>query len=57
MSRMESVSRRVLFAVAAVALLAGSPARAQSWPSRTVTIVSPFAAGSGVDILARHLGN
>ncbi len=35
--------------------LSFGPARAQPWPSRAVTIVSPFAAGSGVDVLARHL--
>ena len=46
------------FALAcAAASLAFAPAGAQSWPTRTVAIVSPFAAGSGVDILARHLAN
>jgi tripartite-type tricarboxylate transporter receptor subunit TctC len=40
------------------ATLAGvGGAAAQAWPSRPVTIVSPFGAGSGVDILARHLAN
>ncbi len=37
--------------------LAMAPAWAQNWPSRQVTIVSPFAAGSGVDLLARLVGN
>jgi len=32
-----------------------TPAAAQTWPDKTVTIVAPFAAGSGVDLLARHL--
>jgi tripartite-type tricarboxylate transporter receptor subunit TctC len=30
---------------------------AQSWPSRPITIISPFSAGSGVDLLARHVAN
>jgi tripartite-type tricarboxylate transporter receptor subunit TctC len=39
------------FALTALA----TPASAQTWPNKTVTIVAPFAAGSGVDLLARHL--
>jgi tripartite-type tricarboxylate transporter receptor subunit TctC len=31
----------------------GSPSRAQSWPSRPVTIITPFAAGSVTDTTAR----
>jgi tripartite-type tricarboxylate transporter receptor subunit TctC len=31
----------------------GSPSVAQSWPARTVTIVTPFAAGSVTDATAR----
>ena len=31
------------------------PARAQDYPTRTVTIVNPFAAGGGTDLLARML--
>ena len=45
-----------LLAVAAgVALLGASPARAQAFPSRTVTIVVPFPPGGGADTLARIL--
>ncbi|HWV81219.1 MAG TPA: tripartite tricarboxylate transporter substrate binding protein [Hyphomicrobiaceae bacterium] len=52
-----SVSRlmtigRALAAVAASALLCGTAA-AQSWPSKPVTIVQGFPAGSGIDIVAR----
>src|ERR1700716_4525855 len=32
------------------------PAAAQDWPARPVTMVVPFAVGSGSDILARIIG-
>ena len=44
---------RTLVAAALLAALAGSHARAQTYPSRPVTIVVPFAAGGGSDLLAR----
>ena len=34
----------------------GLAARAQTWPTRPVSLIAPFAAGSGVDLLARHVG-
>jgi len=48
------ISRRIVLAAGTAGLLA-SPrlAAAQAWPSRTVTIVLPFAPGSGTDLLAR----
>ena len=50
------VTRRVALAIAAVGLLAApSLARAESWPSRPVTMILPFAAGGGTDLLARAL--
>ena len=33
----------------------GSQSSAQTWPSRPVTIILPFAAGGGTDLLARAL--
>jgi tripartite-type tricarboxylate transporter receptor subunit TctC len=35
----------------------GDSATAQPWPSRPITVISPFSAGSGVDLLARHVAN
>jgi tripartite-type tricarboxylate transporter receptor subunit TctC len=35
--------------------VAWSPASAQTWPSRPVTIILPFAPGGGTDLLARAL--
>jgi tripartite-type tricarboxylate transporter receptor subunit TctC len=42
--------------LAAAALLTAVPASAQTWPSRPVTIVVGFVAGSGTDTIARLLG-
>jgi tripartite-type tricarboxylate transporter receptor subunit TctC len=41
--------------VASVALGAG-PAAAQDWPNRPLTMVVPFAAGGGTDVLGRIVG-
>jgi tripartite-type tricarboxylate transporter receptor subunit TctC len=37
-------------------VLAGQPVAAQTWPTRPVTLVVPFAAGSASDTVARILG-
>ena len=46
--------RCALLAAALLALI--SPARAQDYPSRTITLVVPLAAGTGMDIIARLYG-
>jgi tripartite-type tricarboxylate transporter receptor subunit TctC len=44
-------------ALTALLLLAlASPAHAQDYPNRPVTIIVPFAAGGGTDLLARMVG-
>lgn len=49
---------RNLAAAAAAALFAAAagPAAAQEWPTRPVTIVVPFPAGGGTDVLGRVVG-
>jgi tripartite-type tricarboxylate transporter receptor subunit TctC len=43
--------------VLAVALVLASPAaHAQSWPSRTITLMIPFAAGGSNDVVGRAIG-
>src|ERR1043166_2196743 len=45
-------NRRTIAAFVALAALA-SPAAAQDWPTRPVTMVVPFASGGSFDVIAR----
>lgn len=46
--------RKVLFAcLAAACVFGGGPAYAQAWPTRTLTMVNPFAPGGPNDVPAR----
>src|SRR5882757_5792928 len=42
--------------LAAALVLASPAARAQTYPSRTITLIIPFAAGGSNDIVARAIG-
>jgi tripartite-type tricarboxylate transporter receptor subunit TctC len=37
-------------------VLGGAPASAQTYPSKPITVIVPFAAGGATDVLARFLG-
>jgi tripartite-type tricarboxylate transporter receptor subunit TctC len=39
-----------------VLVLSCSPARAQTWPSRSITLIIPFAAGGSNDVVGRAIG-
>lgn len=47
------MSRIRIIAVLAALAAMNAPARAQEWPTRPVTMVVPFAAGGGFDVMGR----
>jgi tripartite-type tricarboxylate transporter receptor subunit TctC len=49
-----TLTRRTLLGAAGAAL--ATPALAQAWPSRSITLIIPFAAGGPTDVLGRLLG-
>ena len=49
------ITFRVAFVLAASGLLASLGANAQTYPSRPITLVVPFAAGGPTDVVARSL--
>ena len=59
-SAFSALAMRAIEAIAAAlacALLCGAPAAgAESWPARPLTMVVPFAAGGGTDVLGRIIG-
>jgi tripartite-type tricarboxylate transporter receptor subunit TctC len=55
--RQQTPQYLTIFKVAAVALLIGSgSATAQTWPTKTISIIVPFATGGTTDVLARTVG-
>lgn len=58
--KLPNVTRRhglKLACAAALASIVAMPAAAQEFPSRTITFISAFPAGSGADVLVRHFAN
>lgn len=55
--RIRTVKYSILAAVAATTALLASVAAAETWPSKPVSLVVPFAAGGTTDVLARALGD
>ncbi len=51
------ITRRRLGALAALPLLSPAIAAAQSWPSRPLRLIVPFAAGTTTDSFGRAIGN
>ena len=51
---MPSIRIIVAFATLVIAI---TPARAQEWPTRPVTMVVPFAAGGPLDVVGRLLAS
>ncbi|QQS11610.1 MAG: tripartite tricarboxylate transporter substrate binding protein [Rhodospirillales bacterium] len=48
--------RRAIAGVGAATMASAGAASAQTWPSRQISLVLPFVAGSGTDTMARLIG-
>jgi tripartite-type tricarboxylate transporter receptor subunit TctC len=48
--------KKIFGAIVIAALFAVAPASAQTYPSKQITMIVPFAAGGATDVLARFLG-
>ena len=53
---MQTLSRRAALLLAAALACTGAEVAAQAWPARPVKVVVPYTAGTGIDLLARTLG-
>ena len=53
MTRTGRWSCRLLLLVTGTLSALGAPAPAQDWPTRTITLIVPFAPGGGIDASAR----
>jgi tripartite-type tricarboxylate transporter receptor subunit TctC len=51
------MTKRLMMAVAAVLTLLQVPAWSQSWPTRSITLVVPFPAGSATDTIGRLIAD
>src|SRR5258708_466859 len=51
--RRNAMTWRTCFAVALSLALGALAANAQGWPARTIEMITPFPAGSGVDAIGR----
>jgi tripartite-type tricarboxylate transporter receptor subunit TctC len=48
--------RKALIAIALATLAGAMPVSAQTYPSKPITVIVPFAAGGATDVLARFIG-